>query len=63
MNPAARSSQEARPAEQALFDCRDAFSRTLIELAEEDPRVCAVVNDSVSSTKLKTFGPVFLNAL
>lgn len=46
-------------AEQALFDCRDAFSHTLVELAEEDPRVCAVVNDAVSSTKLKTFRASF----
>ncbi len=36
-----------------LFDCRDAFSQTLMALAEQDSRVCAVVNDSVSSTKLK----------
>lgn len=38
-----------------LHDCRDAFSRTLIELAAQDPRIVAVVNDSVSSTKLKDF--------
>lgn len=38
-----------------LADCRDAFSQTLVRLAAEDPRVCAVVNDSVSSTKLKGF--------
>jgi transketolase len=38
-----------------LFDCRDAYSQTLEELAAQDQRVCAVVNDSVSSTKLKNF--------
>ena len=38
-----------------LFDCRDAFSSTLEEMAAADPLVCAVVNDSVSSTKLKKF--------
>jgi transketolase len=37
------------------FDCRDAFAATLDEMAKEDGRVCAVVNDSVSSTKLKGF--------
>jgi transketolase len=37
------------------FDCRDAFSSTLEEMAAVDQRVCAVVNDSVSSTKLKNF--------
>jgi transketolase len=42
-------------AKAELFDCRDAFSQTLVAMAEEDSRVCAVVNDSVSSTKLKTF--------
>jgi transketolase len=43
----------------SLFDCRDAYSRTLEAMAEMDTRVCAVVNDSVSSTKLKKFGVRF----
>jgi transketolase len=42
-----------------LYDCRDAYSQTLESMAEEDARVCAVVNDSVSSTKLKNFGVRF----
>lgn len=42
-----------------LFDCRDAYSSTLELMAEADPRVCAVVNDSVSSTKLKNFSKRF----
>jgi transketolase len=42
-----------------VFDCRDAFASTLEEMAEEDMRVCAVVNDSVSSTKLKGFRSKF----
>jgi transketolase len=37
------------------FDCREAFASTLDEMAEGDERVCAVVNDSVGSTKLKGF--------
>jgi transketolase len=37
------------------FDCRDAFQRTLIELAGEDERIVAVVNDSVGSSKLGGF--------
>jgi len=41
--------------EPELFDCRDAFSKTLEEMAAKNPKVCAVVNDSVSSTKLKNF--------
>ena len=41
--------------EPELFDCRDAFSSTLEELAASNPKICAVVNDSVSSTKLKNF--------
>jgi transketolase len=37
------------------LDCRDAFSKTLEAMAEEDERIVVVVNDSVSSTKLKNF--------
>ena len=37
------------------FDCRVAFAATLEEMAEQDERVCAVVNDSVGSTNLKGF--------
>jgi transketolase len=48
-----------RPASGKLFDCRDVFSQTLEAMAEQDKRVCAVVNDSVSSTKLKSFGARF----
>ena len=40
---------------EGLFDCRDAFAATLEEMAAADERVCAVVNDSVSSTKTKGF--------
>ena len=43
------------PVMEKLYDCRDAYSQTLEAMAAEDTRVCAVVNDSVSSTKLKTF--------
>src|SRR5215831_12059967 len=42
-----------------LFDCRDAYSQTLEAMASEDKRVCAVVNDSVSSTKMKKFQRLF----
>jgi transketolase len=35
-----------------LYDCRDAFAETLLELVREDPRVIVVVNDSVGSTKV-----------
>ncbi len=37
------------------FDCRAAFAETLISLAESDPRIVAVCNDSVSSSNLKKF--------
>ncbi|HEX4156647.1 MAG TPA: transketolase C-terminal domain-containing protein [Acidobacteriaceae bacterium] len=49
------ASQSEERASKRLFDCRDAFAQTLMEIAAEDKRVCAVVNDSVSSTKLKEF--------
>ena len=38
-----------------LFDCRDAFSQALEELAENDNRIVTVVNDSVGSSKLGNF--------
>lgn len=43
------------PANDALFDCRDAFSKTLESLAENDPRIVTVVSDSVGSSKLVNF--------
>ena len=42
-----------------LSDCREAFARTLEALAEEDPRIVAVVNDSVGSTGLSRFAKRF----
>ncbi len=47
--------KEAIASEVETFDCRDAFAATLKEMAEQDPRVCAVVNDAVGSTKLREF--------
>ena len=38
-----------------LIDCRDAYAATLEEMAAADERICAVVNDSLSSAKLKNF--------
>ena len=49
------TSEMATPAAQRLFDCRDAYARTLEEMAAQDSRVCAVINDSLSSAKLKNF--------
>lgn len=43
------------PQAAGLFDCRDAFSRTVEELAAADSRIVAVVNDSVGSSKLGGF--------
>jgi transketolase len=45
----------AAPAPSDLFDCRDAYVRTVQELAEGDERIVAVVNDSVGSSKLGKF--------
>lgn len=41
------------------FDCRDAFAAALEQLAAGDARVVALVNDSVSSTKLGGFARRF----
>ena len=40
-------------------DCRDAGGKTLCDLDEHDPRIAAVVNDSVGSSKLGTFQKAF----
>jgi transketolase len=47
------------PAKSGLYDCRDAFAATLEGMAADDPRIAAVVNDSVNSTKLKHFRAKF----
>jgi len=46
-----------------LFDCRDAYVRTVEELAAVDPRIVAVVNDSVGSSKLGKFRDRFPDRL
>jgi len=46
-----------------LHDCRDAWVATLVELAEVDSRIVAVVNDSVGSSKLGPFQERFPNRL
>ena len=38
-----------------MFDCRDAYVRAVEELAADDDRIVAVVNDSVGSSKLGKF--------
>ncbi len=38
-----------------LYDCRKAFSETLVALAAADPRIVAVANDSIGSSNLKEF--------
>ena len=55
MNGVANTTAAASAEKPALFDCRDAYASALEEMAAQDPRVCAVINDSLSSAKLKTF--------
>ena len=45
--------------EVRLHDCRDAYAEALEEMAARDARVCAVINDSLSSAKLKNFKAKF----
>jgi len=45
--------------QDGYFDCRDAWAQTLEALAEADPRIVAVVNDSVGSSKLGGFQKKF----
>jgi len=49
-------SQSEKP---QLYDCRDAYSKALEEMAEKDSRVCVVINDSLSSAKMKDFQAKF----
>ena len=56
--PGSMAAMEAAVPPQ-LYDCRDAYSRALEDMASIDSRVCAVINDSLSSTKLKGFGSRF----
>ncbi len=46
-----------------LYDCRDAFAAALEEIATNDLRICAVVNDSVGSSKVANFGKRFPDRL
>lgn len=52
MQDAAMAKSQAK---QELFDCRDAYSKALEEMAAQDSRVCVVINDSLSSAKMKGF--------
>jgi transketolase len=53
VNPA--SAQIEKTLKQQKFDCRDAYAKALEEMAEKDHRVCVVINDSLSSAKMKDF--------
>ena len=46
-----------------VFDNRQAFAKTLIELAHTDERIVAVVNDSVGSSNLTEFRELFPDRL
>jgi transketolase len=50
---------ELATAKAETFDCRQAFAETLIELANSDPRIVAVCNDSVGSSNLGQFQKLF----
>ena len=51
----------AAPAAQieGLYDCREAWAKTIEDLGAEDPRIVVVVNDSVGSSKLGGFEKKF----
>lgn len=55
MSAAQAKAGAENPVEAKLFDCRDAYARALEEMAAQDARVCVVVNDSLSSSKMKDF--------
>lgn len=49
--------------QEGFYDCRDAWAKTLEDLAQQDPRIVAVVNDSVGSSKLGGFQKKFPDRL
>jgi len=53
----------AAPTAAGVQDCRNAWVATLEHLAEADPRIVAVVNDSVGSSKLNSFQKKFPDRL
>jgi len=53
----------AAPTPSGFKDCRNAWVATLESLAENDPRIVAVVNDSVGSSKLNGFQKKFPDRL
>lgn len=48
---------------EPVFDCRAAFAEALVALAESDPRIVAVVNDSIGSSNLREFARRFPDRL
>ncbi len=46
-----------------LFDCRTAYARTLEDVAQSDPRVVVLCNDSVGSSNLGHFREMFPDRL
>ncbi len=53
VSAAIQGNQEAE--KQQLFDCRDAYAKALEDMAANDARVSVVINDSLSSAKMKDF--------
>jgi transketolase len=53
----------AAPTAAGFQDCRNIWVSTLEQLAEADPRIVAVVNDSVGSSKLNSFQKRFPDRL
>ena len=49
--------------DQPRYDCRNAYVKTLADLAHEDHRIVGVVNDSVGSSKLDAFKKAFPDRL
>ena len=54
---------KATPVATGYQDCRNIWVQTLEQLAEADPRIVAVVNDSIGSSKLNSFQKRFPDRL
>jgi transketolase len=53
----------AAPTQTGYSDCRDTWAATITALAAADPRIVAVVNDSIGSSKLGGFQKAFPDRL
>jgi transketolase len=63
MNTTLSTADAGSIVDRPRFDCRNAYVKTLTDLAHEDHRIVGVVNDSIGSSKLDAFRKSFPDRL